>query len=229
MIFNENLNDTILKYQKLIYNYTKFFNANIYNCNSNINYYEKIYTHGLNIIQNIFNITSIYLYNISDINNICEKGYIYFIEFINQLSITNYNDNNIDLSLKDAILFSYKKTIFNLDKHNHNISIIEKKILDNLNSYIFLINNINIIINRNLYVINNNLINMNNDNIINNIDNVCNDNNIENLLLQNNNIINKIIKKINNILKFNSTLDRLNEINNIIQNILSNTFNEGVK
>ena len=126
MIVNENLNDIILKYQKLIYNYTKFFNANIYNYN-NTNYYEKIYIHGLNIIQNIFNISSIYLCNISDINNICEKGYIYFIEFINQLTISNYNDNNIDLTLKDAILFSYKKTIFNLDKHDHNISIIERK------------------------------------------------------------------------------------------------------
>ena len=70
----------------------------------------------------ITTLSAIYLYNISDVNTICEKGYIYFIEFINQLSINNTSDSNIELSLKDAIIFSYKKTIFNLDKNSQNIN-----------------------------------------------------------------------------------------------------------
>ena len=217
MIINENFNDIILNYQAIIHNYTNFFYNNVKIFKNN-NYYEKIYTHGLNIIQNIFNISASHFYNISDVNNNCEKGYIYFIEFINQLGINNYNDNNIELTLKDAILFSYKKTIFYLDKNNehnenneNNINNNEKEIFYILNSYIFLVNNINLIINRNIYNFFDN----------NNLDNNNNNNNIHNELLINNNNINKIIKKINNILKFNSTLNKLIYINNGINNLIS--------
>lgn len=220
MIINENLNYILTNYQTLVNNYNKFFYKNI--CNySDTNYYEKIYTHGLNIIQNIFNLTSIYLNNISDVNTICEKGYIYFIEFINQLNINNSFETNIELSLKDAILFSYKKTIFNLDKNIKNYSNIELKIFNILNNYIFLINNLNIIINRNIYYININIENKCENNIKNNIEEILS------ILETNNNNIIKIIKKINNILKFNLTLTRLNEINNIIEKLLIiiNEFN----
>ena len=58
MLINENFNDIILNYELIINNYTKNFYSNIHNY-KNFNYYEKIYTHGLNIIQNIFNIASI--------------------------------------------------------------------------------------------------------------------------------------------------------------------------
>ena len=216
MIINENFNYIILNYQIIINNYTKFFYKN-FNSYKNIDYYEKIYAHGLNILQNIFNITSIYFYNISDVNNICEKGYIYFIEFINQLGINNFNENNIELSLKDAILFSYKKTILNLDKTNENTNNNEKKIFNILNSYIFLVNTINLIVNRNLY----HLVIDNTNDIQNNI------NNVNNIILLNNNTINKIVKKINYICNFNTTLNRLNHINNIINDLLDfiNKFN----
>lgn len=207
MLINENFNDIIFNYQLIIYNYTKNFYTNIHNYN-NLDYYEKIYTHGLNVIQNIFNIASVYLCNISDVNNICEKGYIYFIEFINQLGINNYSESNIELSLKDAILFCYKKTIFNLDKTNENVNNNEKKIFYILNTYIFLINNINLIVNRNLY----NLFAYNTYQI---------ETNVDNILLINNNIINKVIKKINNTLNFNSTLNRLNYIDTILNNLLN--------
>ena len=99
MIIDENFNDIVYNYQIVINNYTNFFYNNIH-IYQNIDYFEKIYTHGLNIIQNIFNISSIYFNNISDVNTTCEKGYIYFIEFINQLGINNYNDNNIEPFIK---------------------------------------------------------------------------------------------------------------------------------
>ena len=47
-----------------------------------------------------------------------EKGYLYFIEFMEQ--INSESNNVLDLSYKDAKLFVYKKTIFNLDKNNDN-------------------------------------------------------------------------------------------------------------
>ena len=63
----------------------------------------------------------------------------YYFEFINQLCSNNAN-NFINLTLQDAIIFVYKKTIFNLDteykKHYNNY--YDDKILDK----IFIINNI---------------------------------------------------------------------------------------
>ena len=85
---------------------------------------------------------------------------------------------------------------------------MKKKIFYILNTYIFLINNINLIVNRNLY----NLFAYNTYQI---------ETNVDNILLINNNIINKVIKKINNTLNFNSTLNRLNYIDTILNNLLN--------
>jgi len=61
-------------------------------------------------------ITSIFI-NTKNINITAHYGKLaitYFLEFINQICINNVN-NFINLSLNDAIIFVYKKTIFNLN------------------------------------------------------------------------------------------------------------------
>jgi len=117
MITNENIIDIINKYLLTVNNYNKFFFSNItfYKHSSIL---ENLYIKGIYLINNIFNLSLIYLDSLVDIYSLCEKGYIYFIEFINQINITNsYETNSFELTLKDAIIFSYKKTIFTLDNN----------------------------------------------------------------------------------------------------------------
>ena len=119
-----NINDVISKYNNLLINYNKFFFNNIISYKNN-NLSKSIFIKGINLIENIFNISFLYLDNLGDIYNLCEKSYIYFIEFINQINISNNIENNIDLTIKDAIIFCYKKTILNFENNvnsNNNIN-----------------------------------------------------------------------------------------------------------
>ena len=176
MIYS-NINDIINKYNNLLINYNKFFFNNIIIYKNN-NLSKNIYIKGINLIENVFNISFLYLDNLGDIYNLCEKSYIYFIEFINQINISNNIENNIDLTIKDAIIFCYKKTILNfennlINKNNNNINCI---ILNKITPYIKIINNLNIIYSIELH-------NIDNIDNINNIDNEENTNKVLNIKL----------------------------------------------
>ena len=143
MITNENILDIINKYLLTVNNFNKFFFTNItFYKHSYI--LENLYIKGLYLINNIFNISLLYLDSLVDIYNLCEKGYIYFIEFINQINITNsYETNSFELTLKDATIFSYKKTIFTLDNNiKTNISEFDSFKLNVINEFIYIINHI---------------------------------------------------------------------------------------
>jgi len=109
----EQLHHVVIKYNLLIANYAIFFFKNI--ATDKDKDIETLFLKGLNIIENIFIIALLYLDNLSDIYNLCEKGYVYFVEFMNQLYL-NINKNEepaFELTMKDAVMFCYKKTIFN--------------------------------------------------------------------------------------------------------------------
>lgn len=189
----ESIND---KYLLLIMNYNNFFFKNI-DLYKNKNFLQNLYIKGITIIQNIFNISLMHLESISDIYNLCEKGYIYFIEFINQINLSNSIENNFELTIKDAIIFCYKKTILLFENKIINNSNIgdNNKLYKIIFTHIVLINNLFILVNFNLYnniEIYNNKIN-NEEILINNIINILNENNKK---------INKIIKKIIENLNF---------------------------
>jgi hypothetical protein len=186
----ESLSD---KYLLLIINYNNFFFKNI-DLYKNKDFLQNLYLKGLTIIQNIFNISLMHLENISDIYNLCEKGYIYFIEFINQINLSNCIENNFELTIKDAIIFCYKKTILLFENkiiNNSNDSDDTKKLNKIIFTHIILINNLFILVNLNLYNSVNEYINYNNK--INNQEILIN--NVVNILNENNKKINKIIKK----------------------------------
>jgi len=157
MIISENVIEILTKYLLTVNNYNKFFfkNLSIY---KDSNFIKNLYIKGLLLIYNIFNISLLYLDSLSDIYNLCEKGYVYFIEFVNQINISNsFESNSFELTLKDAIIFSYKKTIFTFD------NIIQTTISDNnkykleiINTLISIINNSSIIINNKIYYLYNN-------------------------------------------------------------------------
>lgn len=190
-MLSNNIESISDKYLLLIMNYNNFFFKNI-DLYKNKNFLQNLYIKGITIIQNIFNISLMHLENISDIYNLCEKGYIYFIEFINQINLSNSIENNFELTIKDAIIFCYKKTILLFENkiiNNSNIGDNNNKLYKIIFTHIVLINNLFILVNLNLY---------NNIEIYNN---KINDeeiliNNIINILNENNKKINKIIKKI---------------------------------
>lgn len=109
---NYSIKDIIGAYKNIIINYTKtIIDKNIVSFNN----FKYIYLKGLNIINNVFKLILLYTNNLDITNYHSEKVYYYYIEFIGQIK-TNSN-NFLDLTIDDATIFVYKKTIFNLNRY----------------------------------------------------------------------------------------------------------------
>lgn len=198
MKITENIVEILTRYLLTVNNYNQFFfkNISIYN---NPYILKNLHCKGIMLIHNIFSLSLLYLDSLVDIYNLCEKGYVYFVEFINQINITNsYETNSFELTLKDAVIFSYKKTIFTFDNNiKTKISDFNKFKLEVIKHNIYIINNLSIIIFSNIYYSYNNLNNS--------------ENNYTELLNSYTLDLTKLIKKI-----FNSTelISKQIEINN---------------
>ena len=72
---------------------------------------------GLNLIHRIFDYVLMRTKNIEKAYYYAERTYIYYIEYVEQIHKTNLH---MSLNQSDAILFVYKKTIFELDKGDDN-------------------------------------------------------------------------------------------------------------
>jgi hypothetical protein len=147
MLINNNLDIILKKYLLLIKNYSIFFLNSIKKTDDNL--YISLYIKGINIIDNVFNISLNTLNTLNDVYNNTEKSYVYFIEFLNQINfnfINNKQENNFDFTIKDAIIFAYKKTILQND-----IKIIEQKKRIDDDKYFDYIKNIKIV--NNFYIL----------------------------------------------------------------------------
>ena len=96
----------------------------------NYNYYLFVFQRGIDTLKHIFKFLLLYTRNIDLTMHHCKKAYLYYIEFISQIG----EDNNsfLQLNSKDATLFVYKKTIFDLNnttRKNFNQVKNEKKCL----------------------------------------------------------------------------------------------------
>jgi hypothetical protein len=134
---------------KLLKNYTNVFYKNMLTRYlNNPNYLEMLYVKGLFLLKNIFILLFFYCENINEVLLTSEKAYIYYIEFLIQI---NLNAMNLELTFRDAVLFTYKKTLLSYKKQNNTNTIKEKinKDLDtNLNilcNIFYLIDNRNFI------------------------------------------------------------------------------------
>lgn len=197
MIISEKIVEILTKYLHIVNNYNKFFFKNI-SIYKDINFLKNLYVKGLLLINNIFNISLIYLDSLSGIYNLCEKGYVYFVEFVNQINISNsFESNSFELTLKDAIIFSYKKTILTFD------NTIQTTISDNNKFKLNIINIMISIINNSSSIISNKIYNLYNNQV-----------NEENILDQEINLItlnlSKIIKKIFIVTDLNSKQEEFN-------------------
>lgn len=98
-------------YIKLLETFHLLFNKNI--VTKKIHYMDFIYKQGMKCLNHIFTLLLHYTNNQPFTYYHCEKGIYYFTEFISQIE----NENSfLKLSSIDAIIFVYKKTIYNINK-----------------------------------------------------------------------------------------------------------------
>lgn len=109
--------------------------------------YSYILIKGIEMLNHIFNILFIYTKNHNLIKYQLKKSYLYYVEFINQ--IRDEGHSFLQLTSKDAILYVYKKTIFEINnefKKNYVSTLEEKKIVDDIlqkvNIYILILNHV---------------------------------------------------------------------------------------
>jgi len=136
------VDNIIHKYHLLIIEYIKFIIENL-KINKLI-YYKYIIVRGLETINHVFTIVLYHSKNIDMAYYHGQKAYFFFVEFITQ--ITSDSNSFLHLSSKDAILFVYKKTIFDMNssycKHIHNQSEKDCEKLDYLELNMVIIKNI---------------------------------------------------------------------------------------
>jgi len=192
----------------LLKNYTNVFYKNLLQGHiSNLSYLEMLYVKGLFLLKNIYSLLFFYCDNITEITLISEKAYIYYIEFLIQINI---NSMNLELTFRDAVLFTYKRTVLSYKKENSN-NVIKGKINKELDTYLNILCNI-------FYLIDNrNFIEYSEETITIDI-------NYVNLF---------VIKKINNIKEVEKKLKKylinncnLSELNNIILQLKDNIENK---
>lgn len=124
---NSTINDILNKYNLLIIEYFKLNIKGI-----------REWTRGLDTISHVFEIMLYYTKNLELTYYHSQKAFYFYNEFVNQ--IIEDPNNYLQLSSKDATLFVYKKTIFEINaqiqKSVKILTELDKTKLDILNSYI---------------------------------------------------------------------------------------------
>jgi hypothetical protein len=106
-----NSSEIFVKYLDLIYEYLTQCVESIYIRNEG--YYKYIIIQGINTISHVFKILLLYTNNLELTYYHCQKSFYYYVEFIGQIGDENHSF--LQLNSKDASLFVYKKTIFNIN------------------------------------------------------------------------------------------------------------------
>jgi len=135
------LNEIIKKYSDLIIEYLKFTIENVKI--KNLYLLKFIIIRGLDTITNVFLYLLLYTKNIDIVYIDCQKSFYYYFEFVSQIS----EDENVFLNLtsRDAMIYVYKKTIFEIKKdeikkYTTNNNITNNNSLSEMNEKIDIVN-----------------------------------------------------------------------------------------
>jgi hypothetical protein len=109
--FQDNYSTVFTKYILIISEYLKHALDNIYL--QNITYRKYVIKKGVTTITHIFSLLLLYTKNLDMVYYNCQKSFVYYIEFIDQIGEDNHSF--LQLNSKDAALFIYKKTIFEIN------------------------------------------------------------------------------------------------------------------
>ena len=200
----EDVNKFIICFNKIVNNFIEasYDNINI----SDEKYFKHIINKGIKTLTSVFNFLVLYTKNIEIILNSCEKSYLYFIEFIGQIG--NDNKGYLQLTIKDATLFVYKKTIFDINNEF-------KKTFETTDDDKIILNTINKA---------NDIINLHRIYLIENMNLINNKENIEQIKDLNSNFVNTLLLINNdNILV---RLEKFNRFEEILQNISLQNINK---
>lgn len=115
------------------------------NCSENINiqnesYYKYVIIKGVETIMHVFKTLLLYTKNLSLTYYHCQKSFYYYIEFISQIGD---NNNFLQLNSRDASIFVYKKTIYELnqDYRKSFLSTFQENfIMNNVDTFIHIYN-----------------------------------------------------------------------------------------
>lgn len=141
----DNLEDVIKKYILLIREYLVLCGEAVFMKNEG--YYKYILNKGISSLEHIFLMLLLYTRNLDLTSHHCQKSAYYYIEFIGQIGDDNHTC--LQLNSKDACLFVYKKTIFEIEQnYRKNFSLESPDLkLSNVEQIIKMYNfNINLII-----------------------------------------------------------------------------------
>ena len=104
-------------YTSLINEYSNFFIDNTYIQKQN--YFNYVYLKGIETISSVFKILLLYTKNLPLTIFHCQKSFYYYIEFIGQIGDSNHQF--LQLNSKDATLFVFKKTVFEINSDHRKI------------------------------------------------------------------------------------------------------------
>lgn len=144
--YNSNIENSVSEiltsFVSVILEYMRFISEKV--SIQNKTYYKFIIQRGIETLIHIFSFIFYYTKNLELTSYHTQKAYYFYIEFIEQMS-----DDNVvflKLSSRDAILFVYKKTIYDINneykKNMKECSLEEKNMLSIIDSYIEIYKNI---------------------------------------------------------------------------------------
>ena len=132
------IQDILNRFVSVIIEYMLFISEKI--TMKNKRYYKFIFERGFETLLHVFSVIFYYTKNLELTFYHTQKAYYFYIEFIEQISDDNVTF--LQLSSRDAILFVYKKTIFELNneykKNMSEPSIDDKIILSAIDDYIYI-------------------------------------------------------------------------------------------
>lgn len=141
-VIDNTVSEILTKFVSVIVEYMRFIAEKI--TMKNKPYYKFIFERGLDTLLHIFSVIFYYTKNLELTFYHTQKAYYFYIEFIEQISDDNVTF--LQLSSRDAIMFVYKKTIFDINnEYRKNIkepSADEKNILSTVNLYTHIYKNI---------------------------------------------------------------------------------------
>ncbi len=110
---------------------------------TNKEYIIFIIERGIKTITHVYNFLIMYTKNINLLEHHLEKAYLYYVEFVSQIG--EESNTYIKLNSKDATLFVYKKTIYDINndyRHKFKLGNTDLILLNKMNSFIEIYNNI---------------------------------------------------------------------------------------
>jgi hypothetical protein len=134
-VINNSVSEILTKFVEVIIEYMRFISEKI--IMKNKSYYRFIFERGIETLIHVFSVIFYFTKNLELTFYHTQKAYYFYIEFIEQISDDNVTF--LQLSSRDAILFVYKKTIFDLNnEYKKNIqepTFEEKTILSTVDTY----------------------------------------------------------------------------------------------